>query len=125
VQGALGVPNINPGAFLSYEFYDQDVSWEVQEVCQACACHDRMSVFTPCFVRRSADVPVPCAYWATHYETKEVWFPGACRSPHVVYEGIVLTVCKIFSCTGSCSAQCAGTCFSHQRIIISDMLADQ
>ena len=75
-EGALGVPQVTAGTSLSYEFYDQNVSWEVETVCQACATHDRLSVFTPCFVRRSADIPVPSAYKGTHYETQEVWFPG-------------------------------------------------
>ena len=72
--GALGVPKINAGVGLSYEFYDQIVSREVQTVCQALATHDRMSVFTPCFVRRRQLKADDTKH--THYETEEVWFPG-------------------------------------------------
>jgi len=67
--GALGVPNINPGVGLSYEFYDQNVSSEVANVYQALSVHDRLSVFEPCFVRRAAaKQALPC---------QEVWFAGA------------------------------------------------
>ena len=67
--GALGVPSVDAGIGLSYEFYDQVVSSEVQHVYQALATHDRLSVFTPCFVRRDAELD--------GYTTKEAWFPGA------------------------------------------------
>jgi hypothetical protein len=67
--GALGVPSVDAGIGLSYEFYDQVVSSEVQHVYQALATHDRLSVFTPCFVRRSAELD--------GYTTVEAWFPGA------------------------------------------------
>jgi hypothetical protein len=67
--GALGVPNINPGVGLSYEFYDQNVSAEVANVYQALSVHDRLSVFEPCFVRRKAA--------SKELVTEEVWFPGA------------------------------------------------
>lgn len=67
--GALGVPSVDAGIGLSYEFYDQVVSSEVQHVYQALATHDRLSVFTPCFVRRNAELD--------GYTTKEAWFPGA------------------------------------------------
>ena len=74
--GALGVPRITPGVGLTYEFYDQNVSWEVQTVCQALATHDRLKVFTPCFVRRSR-VDKNNHYSDTEFDTEEVWFPGA------------------------------------------------
>ena len=80
--GALGVPKITPGVDLSYEFYDQDVSWEVQTVCQALATHDRMSLFTPCFVRRSAKKKHDF-YQGTQYNIEEVWFPGDQNIPSV------------------------------------------
>ena len=67
--GALGVPSVDAGIGLSYEFYDQVVSSEVQHVYQALATHDRLSVFTPCFVRRNAELD--------GYTTREAWFPGA------------------------------------------------
>jgi hypothetical protein len=84
--GSLGIPKINPGVYLDYEeFYDQNVSGEVQNVYQAVSIHDRFSLFEPCFVRRlkkdkefiynngknenSIDF--------INYNTKEVWFPGA------------------------------------------------
>lgn len=52
--GSLGIPRINPGLYLDYEeFYDQNVSGEVQNVYQALSIHDRLSVFEPCFIRRS------------------------------------------------------------------------
>ncbi len=76
--GALGIPHINSGVGLSYEFYDQIVSTEVQNVYQALATHDRLGLFTPCFARRNEskvrqlniDGPVK-------YVTEESWFPGA------------------------------------------------
>ena len=88
--GALGVPKINPGVGLSYEFYDQNVSGEVQTVCQALATHDRMSLFTPCFVRRTLKVDTDKKFvykldgW--EYETLETWFPGMLGhvSKHVI-----------------------------------------
>ncbi|KAK9846504.1 hypothetical protein WJX81_005492 [Elliptochloris bilobata] len=66
--GALGVPNLAAGIGVSYEFYDQFVSSSVENVYQALACHDRLSVFEPCFARRTKPGPGV---------TKEVWFPGA------------------------------------------------
>ena len=76
--GALGIPLINSGVGLSYEFYDQIVSTDVQNVYQALATHDRLGLFTPCFARRNEskmrqlhiDGPVK-------YVTEEAWFPGA------------------------------------------------
>ena len=73
--GALGVPKVDPGMGLDYEFYDQDVSWEVQTVCQALATHDRVSVLSPCFVRRPK-ATTNKFYQTTTFETEEVWFPG-------------------------------------------------
>ena len=89
--GALGVPQVNPGVSLSYEFYNQKVSWEVETVCQALATHDRMSLFTPCFITR--DEEASDIYTGTTFETKETWFPGwhfspifslRCPAPHAL-----------------------------------------
>ena len=75
--GALGVPKIDPAAGrLTYEFYDMNVSREVQTVCQALATHDRLSPFTPTFVQRNARTTGAVHYKSTLYETEEVWFPG-------------------------------------------------
>jgi Uncharacterized alpha/beta hydrolase domain (DUF2235) len=71
--GALGVPKIGPDG-IGYEFYDQIVSSEVKVVCQALAVHDRLSIFKPCFVRRSKNT----SKWpGVRMTTKEVWFQGA------------------------------------------------
>ena len=67
--GSLGIPKIDSGVSLSYEFYDQNVSNEVDCVFQALATHDRLSVFEPCFARRKEGSPTTTPV--------EVWFPGA------------------------------------------------
>ena len=67
--GSLGVPKVNAGLGLGYEFYDQNVSGEVQNVYQALAAHDRLFGFDPCFVHRQPGTNPGV--------TREVWFPGA------------------------------------------------
>jgi hypothetical protein len=66
--GALGVPHINYGITLEYEFYDQIVSKQVENVCQALATHDRLSAFTPCFAKKGEGNDLP--------SIQQVWFPG-------------------------------------------------
>lgn len=66
--GSLGVPKIDPGTSLSYDFHDQNVSNEVQHVFQALATHDRLFAFEPCFARRRSNTAV---------QPVELWFPGA------------------------------------------------
>mmetsp|Transcript_2086 Transcript_2086/g.6170 ORF Transcript_2086/g.6170 Transcript_2086/m.6170 type:complete len:476 (-) Transcript_2086:134-1561(-) len=76
--GALGVPRVDAGVGLAYEFYDQVVSTEVQNVYQALATHDRLGLFTPCFARRNeAKVKKAEKELGIRFVTKEVWFPGA------------------------------------------------
>ena len=60
---SLGIPKIDPGVSLSYDFYDQNISTEVEHVFQALATHERLFAFEPCFPRRkelnrSAGVPL-------------------------------------------------------------------
>ncbi len=76
--GALGVPRIDSGLGLSYEFYDQIVSTEVQNVYQALAIHDRLKLFTPCFARRNENrIQQLNTAGLVTYVTEELWFPGA------------------------------------------------
>jgi hypothetical protein len=84
--GSLGIPKIKSGLYLEYEeFYDQNVSGEVQNVYQALSIHDRLSLFEPCFIRRNKlDNQFIYNYGKNknnadfiNYNTKEVWFPGA------------------------------------------------
>ena len=81
--GDLGIPHFSEEILPEYQFYDQNVSWEVEGVFQALAVNDRLSLFTPCFARRK--LPVPEQYEAVKYEPTrndepngidEVWFPG-------------------------------------------------
>jgi uncharacterized protein (DUF2235 family) len=73
--GALGIPQFSDDILPTYQFYDQNVSWEVETVFQALAVHDRLgSIFTPCYARRSG-LP-PTKYRACKFVTEEVWFPG-------------------------------------------------
>ena len=51
--GSLGVPKVSAGETLSFEFFDQKVSHEVQTVVQGLATHDRLFCFKPTYVRRS------------------------------------------------------------------------
>ncbi len=83
---SLGIPKINSGLYLDYEeFYDQNVSGEVQNVYQALSIHDRLSVFEPCFISRlKKDKEFTYNNGKNknsidfiNYNTKEVWFPGA------------------------------------------------
>src|SRR5688572_26552267 len=84
--GSLGIPKINPGQYLDYEeFYDQNVSGEVQNVYQALAIHDRLFAFEPCFIRRLKE-DKDFSYNKDKdennkdfikYKTNEYWFPGA------------------------------------------------
>jgi hypothetical protein len=82
--GALGIPKIDPERGTSYEFYDQNVSSEVENVYQALAIHDRLSFFTPCFIKRDERkikngeyIGEKEEYKDVRYKTKQVWFPGA------------------------------------------------
>jgi uncharacterized membrane protein (Fun14 family) len=73
--GSLGIPRIDAGVGLDYpEFYDQNISSEVEKVYHACSMHDRLWAFVPCRARRDPD---------KHYEQTrpelaihEKWFPG-------------------------------------------------
>ena len=67
--GSLGIPKIDPEVSLSYDFYDQNVSSEVEHVFQGIVTHDRLFAFEPCFARRSPDSHAA--------QPVEVWFPGA------------------------------------------------
>ena len=63
---------------LSYEFYDQIVSTEVQNVYQALATHDRLKLSTPCFARRNENrIQQLNMHGPVEYVTEESWFPGA------------------------------------------------
>jgi hypothetical protein len=55
--------------------YDQNVSREVQQVCQALAMHDRLGPFDCCFVRRNPTHKRQ-SYRDVEMETEEIWFPG-------------------------------------------------
>ena len=72
--GSLGVPKVSAGETLSFEFFDQKVSYEVQTVVQGLATHDRLFCFKPTYVRRSDQSD---KYPQTKFESTEVWFPGA------------------------------------------------
>jgi hypothetical protein len=73
--GSLGIPRIDAGVGLDYpEFYDQNISAEVEKVYHACSMHDRLWAFVPCRARRDP---------LKHYEQTrpelaihEKWFPG-------------------------------------------------
>lgn len=73
--GSLGIPRIDAGIGLDYpEFYDQNISAEVEKVYHACSMHDRLWAFVPCRARRDPE---------KHYEKArpelaihEKWFPG-------------------------------------------------
>lgn len=73
--GSLGIPRIDAGIGLDYpEFYDQNVSAEVEKVYHACSMHDRLWAFAPCRAKRDP---------AKEYEKTrpdlaihEKWFPG-------------------------------------------------
>ncbi|QDS72095.1 hypothetical protein FKW77_003396 [Venturia effusa] len=73
--GSLGIPRINAGIGLDYpEFYDQNVSAEVEKVYHAMSMHDRLWAFAPCRAKRDPK---------KHYERtrpdlsiNEKWFPG-------------------------------------------------
>lgn len=85
--------NENDNNFYYEEVYDQNVSGEVQNVYQALSIHDRLSVFEPCFIRRSKkyeDFKYNINIKENNlkleekekkplieYKTIEVWFPGA------------------------------------------------
>mmetsp|Transcript_15319 Transcript_15319/g.46279 ORF Transcript_15319/g.46279 Transcript_15319/m.46279 type:complete len:475 (-) Transcript_15319:963-2387(-) len=75
--GALGVPRVDSGVGLRYEFYDQMVSTSVENVFQALATHDRMGPFEPCFVRRNDKSVATKRGKSMHLRTEEAWFPGA------------------------------------------------
>ena len=72
--GSLGVPKLDPGGTLSFEFFDQAVSHEVQTVMQGFATHDRLFCFKPTYVRRT---DTSSKYPDTKFESTELWFPGA------------------------------------------------
>lgn len=72
--GSLGIPEIDPMSVLKYQFYDQQISSEVQHVYQALSTHDRLSVFAPCFAHRN---PNPTKWTKSSNTLTEVWFPGA------------------------------------------------
>ena len=74
--GALGVPRVDSGVGVRYEFFDQAVSTSVQNVFQALATHDRMGPFEPCFVRRN-EKSVASKRGRMQFRTEEAWFPGA------------------------------------------------
>jgi Uncharacterized alpha/beta hydrolase domain (DUF2235) len=101
--GALGVPTLEPGGRRVYEFYDQNVSAEVQTVCQALALHDRFSFFEPCFVRRLAKPDEERK--ACDYTTKEVWFPGRrCENGDTSYLARTVLSCtsKVYFTVSKC-----------------------
>ncbi len=77
--GSLGVPKINSGLSLSYDFYDQNISTEVEHVFQALGTHDRLFAFEPCFARRNiSNLPVvPRSAGGTVRQPVEFWFTGA------------------------------------------------
>ncbi len=77
--GSLGIPKINSGMSLSYDFYDQNISTEVEHVFQALATHDRLFAFEPCFARRNIDNSDVIARntGGTVRQPVEYWFPGA------------------------------------------------
>ncbi|KAE9982637.1 hypothetical protein EG328_010768 [Venturia inaequalis] len=73
--GSLGIPRTNAGIGLDYpEFYDQNVSAEVEKVYHACSIHDRLWAFAPCRAKRDAAK----AFETTRPELAihEKWFPG-------------------------------------------------
>jgi hypothetical protein len=72
--GSLGVPKIDPGVSLSYDFYDQNISTEVEHVFQALATHDRLFAFEPCFARRKELIR---SAGGTVEQPVEFWFQGA------------------------------------------------
>lgn len=73
--GSLGIPRIDAGIGLDYpEFYDQNVSVEVEKVYHACSMHDRLWAFAPCRAKRD----LAKEYEKTRPELAiyEKWFPG-------------------------------------------------
>jgi hypothetical protein len=73
--GSLGIPRLDAGIGFDWpEFYDQNISGEVEKVYHACSMHDRLWMFQPCRARRDPK---------KNYETTrpelaiyEKWFPG-------------------------------------------------
>jgi hypothetical protein len=73
--GSLGIPRIDAGVGLDYpEFYDQNISSDVEKVYHACSMHDRLWAFVPCRARRDPEKK----YEITRPELAihEQWFPG-------------------------------------------------
>lgn len=69
--GALGIPKIDPERGISYEFYDQIVPSEVENVYQASSIHDRLSFFAPCSIKRDENTRERYG-GVVHYRTEEV-----------------------------------------------------
>jgi hypothetical protein len=98
--GAIGFPDISgvgakPVTYNYVPLHDLAVSSEVQYVFQACSTHDRLTLFAPCFVRRSEQYDSGCVgtvdavkaaagtdqnvrnpKYNVVYGTEEVWYPG-------------------------------------------------
>lgn len=73
--GSLGIPRIDAGIGLDYpEFYDQNVSAEVEKVVHACSMQDRLWAFAPCRAKR--DPAKEFEKSRPEFAIHEKWFPG-------------------------------------------------
>ncbi|TLD32367.1 hypothetical protein E2P81_ATG05343 [Venturia nashicola] len=73
--GSLGIPRLDAGIGFDYpEFYDQNISTEVEKVYHACSMHDRLWAFPLCRAKRDPAKE----YEKTRPELAihEKWFPG-------------------------------------------------
>jgi len=74
--GSLGIPRVNAGVGFDWpEFYDQNVSSEVQRIYHARSMHDRLWIFEPCRASRSDKFLQLCRN-DPDYSIEEKWFPG-------------------------------------------------
>jgi hypothetical protein len=72
--GSLGIPKLDGGLGFTWpEFFDQNISSEVQKVYHACSMHDRLWMFQPCRARRDPEKKYPKELGL---EIHEKWFPG-------------------------------------------------
>jgi hypothetical protein len=70
--GSLGIPQLSAGIGFDWpEFYDQNISSEVEKVYHAVSIHDRLWAFEPCRARRD-----PTAQLNPNLAIHEQWFPG-------------------------------------------------
>lgn len=69
--GGLGIPKLDAGIGFTWpEFFDQNVSAEVQKVYHACSLHDRLWMFQPCRAHRDTK------RYPGNLGIHEKWFPG-------------------------------------------------